>query len=147
MDAIQDRYEYLEDVLIKSPQVTGWVNGSLYKQTAEVSGILPIPDDVCQESGMVKFVPLPPDNKKQRHQFLAQKQGVQKAALPIHTEEERNTFRKLMCESTAFGRSGGQPNWKEVAKVWNTLADENDGLGYKVWFSDTVVPSSNSMIN
>ena len=131
-DGIQDRYEYLEDVLIDSPQITGWVNGSLYKQTTEVSGILPIPDDVRQDSSMAKFVLLPPDNKKQRHQFLARKQGIRKPALPIHTEEERNHFRKLMRESVAFGTNGGPPNWKEAAKVWNTLADENDELSYKV---------------
>ena len=116
-DEIQDRYEYLDDILIGSPQVTGWVNGSLYKQTSEVSGILPIPEDICQHSSMAKFVPLPLDNKKQHQQFLARKQGVWKPALPIHTNEEQHYFQKLMHESPAFSKNGSPLNWKEATKV------------------------------
>jgi hypothetical protein len=112
----------------------------LYKQTSEVSGILPIPEDVRQHSGMAKFVPLPPDSKKRRHQFLARKQGVRKPALPIHTNEERRYFRKLMRESPAFSKNGSPPNWKEATKVWNTLADENDELTYKVLQFNTMSP-------
>jgi len=105
-----------------------------------VSGILPIPEDVHQHSGMAKFIPLPPDNKKRCHQFLARKQGVRKPALPIHTNEERRYFRKLMRESPAFNKNGSPPNWKEAAKVWNTLADENDELTYKVLQFNTMSP-------
>ena len=90
-DEIQDRYEYLDDVLISSPQVTGWVNGSLYKQTSEVSGILPIPEDIHQHSGMAKFVPLPPDNKKQHHQYSGSKTRCLKAC-PSNTHKRRVTL-------------------------------------------------------
>ena len=42
-------------VIPNSMPLAGWVNGNLYKPTTEVFGILPVPNDVCQESSMQEF--------------------------------------------------------------------------------------------
>ena len=56
-------------VIPGSKPLAGWVNGNLYKPTAEVFGILPLPNDVHQESSMQEFDPNFDYN--QFHGFLA----------------------------------------------------------------------------
>ena len=58
-------------VILDSKPLAGWVNGNLYKPTTEVFGILPVPNDVCQESGMQEF-----DPNFHYNGFLASKQGT-----------------------------------------------------------------------
>jgi hypothetical protein len=121
----------LQDVLIGSPKITGWINGNLYTLSKEVFGILPIPEDIRKNVGMAEFQPSL--DSKQKHHFLAHMQGTRKPALPIHTNAERNMFRKLMRENEAFEpKNGNIPNWKKAAKIWNHLADTDDDLDYKV---------------
>ena len=59
-------------VIPDSKLLAGWVNGNLYKPIAEVFGILPLPNDVHQESSMQEFDPNFDYN--QCHGFLAFKQ-------------------------------------------------------------------------
>ena len=56
-------------VIPGSKPLAGWVDGNLYKPTAEVFGILPLPNDVHQESSMQEFDPNFDYN--QFHGFLA----------------------------------------------------------------------------
>jgi hypothetical protein len=80
---------------------------------------------------MAEYVPSI-DMKQPHHSFLASKQGTRKPALPIHTNYEKDKFRKLMRENETFGTKSGAPNWKEAVKVWNRFADEDANLSYKV---------------
>ena len=71
-------------VIPDSRPLAGWVNGNngnLYKPTAEVFGILPVSNDVHQESSMQEFDPNFDYN--QCRSFLASKQGTQKPVPPI----------------------------------------------------------------
>ena len=103
-------------VIPDSKPLAGWVNGNLYKPTSEVFGILPVPDDVRQESGMQAF-----DSDfdyKQRHGFLASKQGTRKPVLPIHTNTEHKLFKMLMANDPSFNCDNG-PSWKLAVRTWN----------------------------
>ena len=44
-------------VIPDSKPLAGWVNGNLYKPTTEAFEILPVPNDVNQESSMQEFDP------------------------------------------------------------------------------------------
>ena len=61
-------------VIPGSKLLADWVNGNLYKLTAEVFGILPLPNDVHHESSMQEFDPNFDYNKCDG--FLASKQGT-----------------------------------------------------------------------
>ena len=54
----QERLVSLHDILINPSLITNWVNGNLYEQASEVSGILLIPSDIRQQSGMSDYDPL-----------------------------------------------------------------------------------------
>jgi hypothetical protein len=129
MNELQEMLVFLQDVFSDPQQITGWVNGNLYKQTSEVFGVLPIPQDMRTSSGMAEFEPF--IDSKQRHHFLAGLQGTRKPVLPVHTIAERNLFSQLMREDSAFNSATSAPNWKQAIKVWNRFADTNDGISYK----------------
>lgn len=122
---------FLHDVLKNPVEIRGWVNGNLYVPTSERMGILPIPEDVWHSSGMAKFSPVLND-QKQAHRYLAQKQGTRKAILPVHTPTEIDLFRHLMEANPAFNSTSSGPIWKLAVKVWNEIADREDGVFYKV---------------
>ncbi len=122
---------FLHDFLKNPVEVRGWVNGNLYLLTSERMGILPIPEDVRHSSGMAEFSPVLPD-QKQAHQYLAQMQGTRKAILPVHTSTEINLFQHLMEANTAFNTTSSGPIWKLAVKVWNEIANREDGVFYKV---------------
>src|SRR5208282_1011789 len=69
MNELQELHVFLQDVLVGSPKITGWINGNLYTPSKEVFGILPIPEDVCKNVGMAEFQPSL--DSKQKHHFLA----------------------------------------------------------------------------
>jgi hypothetical protein len=116
-------------VVPESRLLTGWFNGNLYMPTNEVSGILPIPDNVRVKSGMGEYQSLLHSN--QPHYFLASIQGTRKPVLPIHSHEERNLFRQLIAENVAFASA----QWETAVKIWNGYADEHKEISYKVHFS------------
>ena len=83
---------------------------------------------------MAEYLPVSlTQKKKQKHHFLAQRQGTRKAILPVHTAAEHDFFRKLMTESAVFNPpDGGQPQWTIGVKIWNAHADTRDEISYKV---------------
>ena len=95
-------------VIPGSKPLAGWVNGNLYKATTEVFGILPLPNDVHQESSMQEFDPN--FDYDQCHGFLASKQGTQKPVLHIHNNMEHKLFKTLMAEESSFNNATG-PSW------------------------------------
>ena len=92
-------------VIPDSKPLAGWVYGNLYKPTTEVFEILPVPNDVHQESCMQEFDPNFDYN--QHHGFLASKQGTKKPVLPIHTDAEHKLFKVLMAEDSSFNDASG----------------------------------------
>jgi hypothetical protein len=116
-------------VIPDSKLLAGWVNGNLYKPTAEVFGILPLPNDVRQESSMQEFYPNFDYN--QCHGFFASKQGPQKPVLPIHTNTEYKFFKTLMAEESSFDNATG-PLWNIAVKVWNRAAEIDLEISYKL---------------
>lgn len=70
-------------MLINVNEITGWVNGNYYVPTTETLGILPIPSEIQESSGMAAYISGPIINlntgekkKPQRHNFLAKMQGT-----------------------------------------------------------------------
>ena len=66
-----------------SYRIQGWTNGSLYVDTSEVSGILPIPSILRTKALMQPNIP--GVISKSLHQFLAQQQQTQFAVIAVHT--------------------------------------------------------------
>ncbi len=119
------------DIVPDSHQKVGWVNGNLYQRTAEVYGILPIPEDVRTISGMLPYDMTLPGS--QCHRYLAQKQGTRKAVLPLHSVTEYQLFSKLIKEHPAFNvPDSREPDWSRAVKVWNHHAELTDNIAYKV---------------
>jgi hypothetical protein len=127
---LQERLIYLEDILLNPVPIEGWVNGNLYLPTSETIGILPVPLELCADSSMTKFNANV--DQQQRHAYLAKMQGTRKPILPVHTAAEHELFNKLMKDNKAFSSPSAGPQWMECVRVWNTLADTNDHIYYKV---------------
>lgn len=129
-------------MLINVNEICGWVNGNYYVPTTETLGILPIPQEIRESSGMAAYVSGPIINlntgekkKPQRHNFLAKMQGTRKPVLPIHTTAERLMFRSLISQNREFNPPNvSEPPWNQAVKVWNASVDESDetSLYYKV---------------
>ncbi|KAF8057979.1 hypothetical protein FPV67DRAFT_1525179 [Lyophyllum atratum] len=126
---IQEMTIYIQDIVPDTRLLTGWVNGNLYTQSNEVSGVLPIPKDVRIKSGMAEYQTVIHSN--QPHHFLASMQGTRKPVLPIHNTEERALFRELMSNNMKFSMKSGV-DWEEAVKVWNAHADEQRDISYKL---------------
>ncbi|KAF9041798.1 hypothetical protein BDZ89DRAFT_317341 [Hymenopellis radicata] len=107
--------------------VTGWVNGDLYHQTDEVSGILPVPDSVRIEADMLSYSDaLPP----KRHAYLAKKQGTRFPVITIVGAAERRLYSNLMRDDQSFAGPNG-PVWRDAVKRWNREAN-GETIFYKV---------------
>ena len=128
-------------MLIDATDITGWVNGNHYVPTMETLGILPIPLEIRESSGMASYIAGPIVNiktgekkKPQRHDFLAQMQGTRKPVLPVHTTAEKLMFRTLMAKDKEFNPPNiSEPPWNQAVKIWNASVDEsNENLYYKV---------------
>ncbi|KAF8815733.1 hypothetical protein BYT27DRAFT_7079187, partial [Phlegmacium glaucopus] len=111
--------------------------------TTETLGILPIPPEIRESSGMAAYISGPIVNlntgekkKPQRYNFLAQMQGTRKPVLPVHTMAERLMFRTLISHNREFNPPNtSEPPWNQAVKVWNASVDESDetsGLYYKL---------------
>lgn len=120
---------YLEECLVNPPAFGNWVNGNLYVATTEVAGVLPVPPKIRELSGMASFNPTL--DFQQSHAYLASLQGTQKPILPVHSSKEYQLFQTLLRENSAFNSPSG-PNWKQAVKAWNHVADQTDGIFYKV---------------
>jgi hypothetical protein len=96
-------------VLVNPTEITGWVNGNYYVPTTESLGILPIPLETRESSGIATYISGPITNiktgekkKPQRHDFLARMQGTRRPVLPVHTTAERLMFRTLITKNKEF---------------------------------------------
>jgi len=114
---LQEMLVLMKSIMPDSQLLSGWVNGNLYVQTTETSGILPVPPDICAQCGMQEYNELL--GSKQPHRFLAAMQGTRKPILPVHSDEEKKLFSKLMREHPGFNRVGTGPIWQEAVKIWN----------------------------
>ncbi|XP_006455796.1 hypothetical protein AGABI2DRAFT_76999 [Agaricus bisporus var. bisporus H97] len=117
-------------MFIQPTLISGWVNGNLYVPTTEVIGILPIPDDIREQSAMAPYVHSA--NSQQKHSFIALMQGTRKPVLPVHTHAEEQYFRLLMNSDPSFSPQSGEPKWNEAVQVWNVNAEARDGVYYKL---------------
>lgn len=59
-------------------------------------------------------------------------QGTRKPILPVHSQAEKELFLELMTSCKEFNPPTGEPLWGQAIKIWNTEADERDGISYKV---------------
>jgi hypothetical protein len=121
--------------------ISNWVNGNLYVQTAEVFGILPVPDDVRLAFGLLAF-----DNasQPQAHSYLAKRQGTRFAVTPVHTEVEKQQYFQLSKSEPSFKDSRG-PDWPLVTRRWNEGYANGKNVFYKVClkFTQFNFPCSN----
>ncbi|KAJ7170171.1 hypothetical protein C8R46DRAFT_1266577 [Mycena filopes] len=127
---IQELLSYLEDVLINPRPLTGWVNGNLYLPTNEVSGVLPIPNDIRIKSGMAEFQSSLDSTRLHHH--LAALQGTRKAVLPVHNTAEKDLFRSLMLGPNTPGNFSSSRQVENTVKIWNATADAQDDIYYKL---------------
>ncbi|KAF8057819.1 hypothetical protein FPV67DRAFT_1394478, partial [Lyophyllum atratum] len=118
---LQEMLCLVQHKLDQPRMITNWVNGNLYQQTEEVTGVLPIPDDIRSKSGMGAFIA--GLHTKQAHGFLASMQGTRKPVLPVHSNEERDLFRELMSGDTGFNESMLGTNSDHAVQLWNSNAD------------------------
>jgi hypothetical protein len=118
-------------MLIDPTHISGWVNGNLYVPTTEVLGILPIPEDIRRDCAMAPYDPLL--HRSQKHYFLAEMQGTRKPILPIHTLAEKQLWRELINGNSAFSPISGEPRWSDAVKIWNSKAEEQVNVAYKVF--------------
>ncbi|KAJ3777917.1 hypothetical protein FB446DRAFT_699599 [Lentinula raphanica] len=104
----------------------GWVNGNFYIPTTEVMGILPIPEKIRRDSGMLEYdVNL---HRAQTHWFIASLQGTQRPVLPIHNKREEDLFRDLILTNTG----ASEPRWDNIVLAWNTTANNDSDVSYKI---------------
>ncbi|KAG6818718.1 hypothetical protein H0H93_002526, partial [Arthromyces matolae] len=129
INELQEMLAFVQDVMPRAQQISGWVNGNLYKHTTEVFGVLPIPLELQQKTGMSEYQH--ELHAKHHHSFLASLQGTRKPVLPIHNDDERDVFRNLMANVGSF-TCGSGIDWEKLAKLWNGLANEQGKLSYKL---------------
>ncbi|KAJ3725737.1 hypothetical protein C8R42DRAFT_574618, partial [Lentinula raphanica] len=103
----------------------GWINGNFYQSTTEVIGILPIPDAIRRESGMLEY--RPDIDHQQTHWFVASLQGTRRAVLPVANPYEEERFRGYVAANTG----SSEPRWDNIVRAWNTAANTDKNLSYK----------------
>ena len=108
IDQLQILAERMRDKVPHSFEIRGWINGSMYAPTKEVSGILPIPEEIRFKSAMQPMMPEPP--VKKGHWYLALRQGTKYAVMSIHTVAEKQLFSKLMRENPVFNQENQDPD-------------------------------------
>lgn len=121
---------HLTDVLNSKGRFTGsqparvpWVNGNAYVRSGETFGILPLSDESRSAMGMKAFSGSLAKEQKLRHTYLAQRQNVLYAVLPMHSSEEYSLFRLLVNSPDGLFSGTHEPNWLAVTVVWSKHAD------------------------
>ncbi|KIK60525.1 hypothetical protein GYMLUDRAFT_261499 [Collybiopsis luxurians FD-317 M1] len=105
----------------------GWINGNFYLPTAEVTGILPIPEKTQIDCGMQHYNP--EFHRSQPQQFVASLQHTRRPVLPIHNKSEEELFRNLITTNV---KGASEPNWENIARAWNDAANSNMDISYKL---------------
>lgn len=123
--------------LAKPAIPANWLNTDFYEPTREVIGVHPIPTEIKNACSILSYFPTiagaRPDPVKKRYLFLARLQGTRKAVLPIHTKREYQLFDQLLKQDPAFSTiQGAHPNWDEAVKVYNSYAEREEDVYYKV---------------
>ena len=106
-DELQTMIERTRIHVPLSYRIQGWTNGSLYVDTSEVSGILPIPPTLCTKALMQPYIP--GVTSKTLHQFLAQRQQTQFAVVAVHTVPEKQLFSCLIQTNPYFNWDKQEP--------------------------------------
>ena len=127
---LQEVTERTRDLVPDSQAIRGWVNGTMYMPTKEVFGILPVPNDIRGKTAMQPYIP--ENTEKNKHSYLASKQGTRYAVMNIHTIEEKQTFAKLMWENPVFNRNNQDPDWHKAVEIWNSFHANGKTIFYKV---------------
>ncbi|KAJ7213648.1 hypothetical protein B0H12DRAFT_1275445, partial [Mycena haematopus] len=130
INELEELLLYTENILEPSGAQAPWVNGNLYQPTTEVSGVLPIPEDVRVNAGMARFEPAL--DSKRSHHHLASLQGTRKAVLPVHSKAEKDLFRDLMAGNQSFGNFSSSKQVEAAVRVWNGKADAQEDIYYKL---------------
>ncbi|KAJ7488604.1 hypothetical protein B0H11DRAFT_2230137 [Mycena galericulata] len=131
INELEELLSYTEAILSSHRETrSAWVNGNLYQPTDEVSGVLPIPEDIRLTAGMAKFEPAVDSSRPHHH--LASLQGTRKAVLPVHNKAEKDLFRELMSGSNSFGNFSSSKQVDSAVKIWNAKADAQDDIYYKL---------------
>ena len=129
-DELQTMIERTRIHVPLSYRIQGWTNGSLYVDTSEVSGILPIPPTLCTKALMQPYIP--GVTSKTLHQFLAQRQQTQFAVVAVHTVPEKQLFSHLIQTNQYFNRDKQEPDWKTGVQIWNRDHADGKTIFYKV---------------
>ncbi|CAK5284800.1 unnamed protein product [Mycena citricolor] len=136
---LEDRIENASSLLLPN-----WVNGNLYERATEVTGVLPIPEDVRTSAGMAPYEAAL--DAKRLHHHLASLQGTRKAVTPIHNDIEKTLFRDLMAAfPETFGNLSSDNQAAKAAKIWNGRAETEKDLPehLKVYYNGPWKTNSN----
>ncbi|EDR06924.1 uncharacterized protein LACBIDRAFT_328290 [Laccaria bicolor S238N-H82] len=128
-DELQTMIEKTRIHVPLSYRIQGWTNGSLYVDTSEVSGILPIPSILHTKALMQPNIP--GVISKSLHQFLAQRQQTQFAVIAVHTVPEKLLFSHLIQTDPFFNRDKQEPDWKTAVQIWNRDHADSKTIFYK----------------
>jgi hypothetical protein len=132
INELQELLAFLQVGLNNPVFLTNWVNGNLYQATKEVTGVLPVPDDIRNSAGMAPYNALV-DSKRQ-HSHLASLQGTRKAILPISSDAEKGLFREFMqSPETSFGNFSSTAVVQRSVQLWNSKAHGEEKIFYKVF--------------
>ena len=127
---LQEITERTCDLVPDSQVIQGWVNETMYVSTKEVFEILPVPDDIRAKTAMQPYIS--GSIEKNKHNYLAFKQGTRYAVINVHTVEEKQTFTKLMREHPAFTQTNQDPDWHKAVEIWNSHYANGKNIFYKL---------------
>ncbi|KAF6742765.1 hypothetical protein DFP72DRAFT_1104354 [Ephemerocybe angulata] len=133
IDLINLRHKLINSDIIrqsipKATPLANWVDGNMYVRTTEIFGILPVPDDIRLQSGLLAYNP---DNVPKAHEYLARRQGTRHAVLGVHTGAEHRLYSNLMQTSPSYMRDGG-PDWPRAIREWNENHVDGKTIFYKL---------------
>jgi hypothetical protein len=129
---LQELLSYVAVGLNNPKFLENWVNGNLYEPTNEVTGVLPVTEDVRNNAGMAVYDKLL--DGKRPHHHLASLQGTRKAILPVCSEPEKDLFRQFMQHpDSSFGNFSSSISVMRGVQLWNRTADTRDNIFYKVY--------------
>jgi hypothetical protein len=93
-------------------------------------GVLPVPNNIRGKTAMQPYIP--ENTEKNKHSYLASKQGTRYAVMNVHTIEEKQTFAKLMHEDPVFNQDNQDPDWHKAVEIWNSFHANGKTIFYKV---------------
>ena len=110
----------------KEPSAIGWVNGNDYERSQETFGVLAIPAVIKTKYGMHSYSQPFAVGENVRYAHLAKQQDTLIAVLPVSTAAEYHMFRLLRRQHGSLFTEKTQPDWVELARIWNNHSDGRD---------------------